>query len=291
MGGNCCAARKIDDRKSVLAQGAYETRKKAISIRYHSKGGDAAIFDMAVESNDLHALVRLLASEQKIDSFEERMHPWAEDPKTVGALAGTQLAILASTADASALRNEIRKAGAIPPLVEFLKSSQEDRVQAAVVGLSFLTAECPENAQEAFNNGIMPLLFTCMDSTVAGKRAAAATTLRNICIDSEDRRKVCVEGGGMIGLVNQLNAVPDPALNHSDVQLEAILNLQDMVEADDGTLMVEFAQEAVNAGAVAALKRLCHADDEEVRSAAADVLSSFAKLSNGGAVSLGLNKV
>lgn len=43
------------------------------------------------------------------------------------------------------LCQDIRNAGAITPLVEFLKSDQTDRVQTAVVALSFLTADCKEN--------------------------------------------------------------------------------------------------------------------------------------------------
>ena len=32
----------------------------------------------------------------QIEKLEERMHPWAADPETIGALAATQLAIFAS---------------------------------------------------------------------------------------------------------------------------------------------------------------------------------------------------
>eukprot|EP00971_Amphidinium_carterae_P086751 1716712-Amphidinium_carterae.1 len=77
-----------------------------------SKGDDADKFDKAFEQNDLKAFVALLASNEVIESFEERMHPWAEDPRTVGALAGTQLAILASVGSQTnpTVKDEIREA-------------------------------------------------------------------------------------------------------------------------------------------------------------------------------------
>eukprot|EP00913_Durusdinium_trenchii_P006699 g6296.t1 len=242
MGQKCCTQRKDEAapgskdsqwsrlRKSV-AGGSYDTKKRAISIGYHSKGDDSEKFDKAFETNDLKAFVELLSSQQAIESFDERMHPWAEDPKTVGALA--QLAILASAAEQAEgnkqIKHDIRKAGAIPPLVDFLKSDQidrgrgrcADRVQTAVVALSFLTADCKENVVAAYDAGALELMLKLVDSSVAGERAAAATTLRNICVEDDKYREAFVKLGGIQALVNQLDTKPDPALNHADVQLEA----------------------------------------------------------------------
>eukprot|EP00928_Gymnodinium_smaydae_P079313 TRINITY_DN63275_c0_g1_i1.p1 TRINITY_DN63275_c0_g1~~TRINITY_DN63275_c0_g1_i1.p1 ORF type:complete len:303 (-),score=88.20 TRINITY_DN63275_c0_g1_i1:160-1068(-) len=301
MGGKCCSdrgkkeeggnvqarlsrkqsERSFGERKSVHAGNAYDTKKRAISIGYHSKGDDAEKFDRAFEKNDLPAFVALLSSQQAIESFEERMHPWAEDPKTVGALAGTQLAILASVAekDNPGVKDDIRKAGAISPLVDFLKSDASDRQQTAVVALSFLTSDCPENAREAHKAGAMPLLLKHMDSSVAGMRAAAATTLRNICMESDENRKEFVDMGGLTGLVNQLDSKPDPNLNHADVQLEAVLNLQDMIEnEEDGSIIEEYARKAIAAGAIEKLKKLCKEDDEEVQSSAEEVLAILSRV-------------
>lgn len=293
MGNKCCTDRKeptpnatdsklglagASHRKSV--SGGYDTKKRALSIGYHSKGDDAEKFDKAFETNDLKAFVSLLSSQQPIEHFEEKMHPWAEDPKTVGALAGTQLAILASVAekDNPEVKNDIRKAGAIPPLVDFLKSDQQDRVQTAVVALSFLTAECHENVVVAYEAGALQLLLKHIDSPVAGMRAAAATTLRNICMEKDEYRKVFAQSGGIKALVNQLSSPPDPSLNHADVQLEAVLNLQDMIETELGMVIPEYALEAKKAGAEAKLKELMRADDEEVRTSAEEVLQALQKV-------------
>mmetsp|Transcript_9272 Transcript_9272/g.16709 ORF Transcript_9272/g.16709 Transcript_9272/m.16709 type:complete len:290 (+) Transcript_9272:83-952(+) len=283
MGNKCCTDRKegnekAKERKSVSAFSG--DKKRAISIGYHSKGDDAEKFDKAFETNDLKAFVSLLASNQVIESFEERMHPWAEDPKTVGSLAGTQLAILASVAekDNPKVKDEIREAGAIPPLVKFLDSDQEDRVQTAVVALSFLTAECPKNAIAAYESKAVEKLVPHLESKVGGMRAATATTLRNICMESEEYRKKFYALGGLQGLVGQLGASPDPALNHSDVQLEAVLNLQDMIEDENGGVIEEYAKSAIEAGAEAKLKALTNAEDEEVQACAKEVLDQLGKV-------------
>ncbi|CAE7876446.1 unnamed protein product [Symbiodinium sp. KB8] len=291
MGQKCCTERKETAggkdskpagdqgaRKSV-AGGSYDSKKRAISIGYHSKGDDSEKFDKAFETNDLKAFVELLSSQQAIESFDERMHPWAEDPKTVGALAGTQLAILASAAEkaeaSKQIKDDIRKAGAIPPLVDFLKSDQNDRIQTAVVALSFLTADCKENVVAAYEAGALELMLKLVDSKIAGERAAAATTLRNICMEDDVYRKKFVELGGIQALVNQLDTPPDPALNHADVQLEAVLNLQDMVETEDGETITEYAKLAIKAGAIDKLQALTKADDEEVRTSALEVYEAL----------------
>lgn len=100
-------------------------------------GDDCEKFDKAFEKNDIKEFVRLLSSFQKIDALEDRMHPWAKDPETVGALSATQLAILASNTESESndhpwnfsttfaepeYREQIRTAGGIPPLVDYLKS-------------------------------------------------------------------------------------------------------------------------------------------------------------------------
>merc|ERR1712113_1278836 len=144
------------------------------------------------------------------------------------------------------------------------RSDQEDRVQTAVVALSFLTAESEENTVAAYDAGALELLLKHVDSPVAGMRAAAATTLRNICMVNDDYRKKFVKLGGLTGLVGQLSTSPDPALNHADVQLEAVLNLQDLIEDEGGNVIDEYAREAKRAGAEDKLRVLASAEDEEV---------------------------
>lgn len=293
MGAKCCSDRKATngqdapqtvgakpDRKSVHAGNAYDTKKRAISLGYSSKGDDAEKFDKAFEATDIKAFVGLLTSKQLIESFDERMHPWAEDPKTVGALAGTQLAILASVAerDNPNVKKEIGEAGAIPLLVGFLRSEENDRIQTAVVALSFLTSECPGNCVSAFDAGAMPLLIKHLDSPMTGMRLSSATSLRNICVENDDFRKAFVDQGGIRGLVGLLDMPPEPSLNHDDVQLESILNLQDTIERmeEGGSIIEEYALLAVDAGAEAKLKKLLSSADEEVRSSAQELLDCLA---------------
>ncbi|CAE7258671.1 unnamed protein product [Symbiodinium microadriaticum] len=118
-------------------------------------------------------------------------------------------------------------------------------------------------------------MLKLVDSKIAGERAAAATTLRNICMEDDVYRKKFVELGGIQALVNQLDTPPDPALNHADVQLEAVLNLQDMVETEDGETITEYAKLAIKAGAIDKLQALTKADDEEVRTSALEVYEAL----------------
>lgn len=303
MGAKCCTDRKAGDKTEGFdqaavpklsgadgADGSREKRqthmnafspdkKRTISIGYHSKGDDAEKFDKAFETGDLKGFVALLSSNQSIEEFEENMHPWAADPKTVGALAGTQLAILASVSvkDNPAIKKDICEAGALGPLVDFLKSDQVDRVQTSAVALSFLSADCPSNALELYRLKVLPLLMPHLKSSTGGMRAAAATTVRNMCIESADCKKEFIELGGIEAIVAQLTFDPDPALTHADVCLENVLNIQDIVEDENGDPIKEYTDMAVRAGAVPALRKLTTDEDKEVRECAAELLEVLEK--------------
>ena len=62
------------------------------------RSGDRHAFDLAMGSDppNIPEFVRLMDSMEEFQPFNDRMHPWAADPKTIGALAGTQLAIISS---------------------------------------------------------------------------------------------------------------------------------------------------------------------------------------------------
>mmetsp|Transcript_52718 Transcript_52718/g.98901 ORF Transcript_52718/g.98901 Transcript_52718/m.98901 type:complete len:1286 (+) Transcript_52718:108-3965(+) len=229
--------------------------------------------EQAFDADNVHHLVALLGSEQLVAPPEERMHPWVESPKTVGALAATRLAILASKADKEKmlLKEEISEAGAIPPLVNFTRADDHpDRVQIAVVALRFLTAGCFKAAKAAYREGAMPLLLEHLDSPSDGMRAAAARALRNICLESEEYRNNFMFFGGMVALIQRLDPAADPILNHS---LEAVMNFQDMIKDTSGYLIPKYVLYAVENGAKDRLRQLANSSDEDVGKAAADCLS------------------
>ncbi|SBS83003.1 hypothetical protein PMALA_005150, partial [Plasmodium malariae] len=98
-------------------------------------------FDKAYDENDVQEFVNLCSSSCEIEKLEDRMHPWAADPKTIGALSATQLAILASKENEPHYKDAIREADGIPVFINLLKSHELDRVHAAVVALSFLSVD------------------------------------------------------------------------------------------------------------------------------------------------------
>ncbi|KAL8441959.1 hypothetical protein Emag_006774 [Eimeria magna] len=104
-------------------------------------GDDVVRFDRAYDNNDIAEFVKLCNSTCEIEKLEERMHPWAADPETIGALAATQLAIFASREQEPHLKDEIREAGGIEVLVKLLASKELDRKHSAVVALSFLSVD------------------------------------------------------------------------------------------------------------------------------------------------------
>eukprot|EP00929_Paragymnodinium_shiwhaense_P112854 TRINITY_DN81119_c0_g1_i1.p1 TRINITY_DN81119_c0_g1~~TRINITY_DN81119_c0_g1_i1.p1 ORF type:complete len:321 (-),score=93.06 TRINITY_DN81119_c0_g1_i1:600-1562(-) len=272
-------ATKAKNRAASIAAGGVEPGKKA-TLSAHTKSEDSEKFDKAFEEKNIRAFVELLASNQPIEPFADRMHPWAEDPRTIGALAGTQLALLASSApkEDSTIKDEIRKSGGIKALVEYLKSDQVDRVQTAVVALNFITSDNDANAIEAYNCGAMKFLLDHVADKVPGMRAASVTILHHICMQNEQYQTEFVEMRGLEALVAQLDPTENSGLNDADILLEAVLNLMDLVELEDGTLIQEYAKRAVAAGAIEKLKKLTEADDEDLRGSAEELLADLAKV-------------
>lgn len=262
-----------------------EGEEASITIEYHSSGHDADAFDSAFEKNDLAALVGLLKSDEGIERLVAPKHPWAEDPCTIGALAAMQLALLSSMVakDDPGMKVEIGRAGAIEELVEFLRSAQEDRVQAAIVALNYLTDDCSQNAHEAFKAGAMPLLIALMGSPLAGMRGALASTVRNMCMESEEYCETFTRLGGIRGFVNQLDVVSDPYVasdpfvDCADLALEAVCNLEDVMTDKSGKPIKEYAKLANEQGACEKLERLRSVDDQEVSVAAEKVLACLAQ--------------
>jgi len=261
--------------KSIVA---FDNQKQIRSTWFLAQSDDADKFDRAFEANDIAGLVALLPSRQPIEGVEEKMHPWAQDPQTVGALAGTQLSVMAHFAveeEDPQMKINIGKAGAIVPLVDFLRSGEDNRVQTAVVAFSHLLTDCPSNVQAAYEAGAMELLTEQLEAPVAGMRCAAATAMRDIFVESVGYRRHFVQLGGVTALVKQLSGMPDSEQWTTNHQYEALLNLRDLLHDDAGNLIRDYALEAMAVGVEERLQVTMQTDDEEVRKAASEMLQSL----------------
>merc|ERR1712050_599711 len=132
---------------------------------------------------------------------------------------------------------------------------------------------CGDNVKAVYEVGAIELLLIHLASPVAGMRAAAATTLRNLYVERADCRKNFVELGGVKGLVTHLVTLEEASElpSQADAQLEALLNLQDVI--DDGTcfdseIITLAVRQAINAGAVKKLEAFMEVEDADVRGTA-----------------------
>merc|ERR1719359_1891329 len=88
--------------------------------------------------------------------------------------------MISSSKDDPSRKDEILAAGAITKFKEYLESTDEDRVQTAVVALSFLSADNTKCASEIFKVGCVPLLVPLLSAPIDGMRGAVAKALRNV---------------------------------------------------------------------------------------------------------------
>eukprot|EP01066_Platyproteum_vivax_P013637 Platyproteum_vivax@DN615_c0_g1_i1.p1 len=276
------------DSEAVMAepsQRAYGSRSKQgyTSVEQPKlKGdqpGDVKLFDAAFASNDIQAFVNLLDSKQKIEKMQDRMHPWAVNPRTVGALAATQLAIIVSQQNApDDIKDKIRFAGAIPKLVNFLRSQEEDRIHAAIVALSFLSDESEANGREMKSKDVMSLLIPHLKSPIEGMRSTTASCLRNIYVLEVDWRKEFVKEGGVEPLLKLLEfPANSPANAKYDSQYEALLNVEDLlIDSQTDTVVQDVGRAMAKAGAYQVIKALLKVNDEGIQEVGNEVLERMA---------------
>ncbi|KNG78777.1 hypothetical protein PFMG_04938 [Plasmodium falciparum IGH-CR14] len=256
MGNNCCAGRDLLYKNKLQEFGieGSKTIRKLLSFT----SNDILRFDKAYDENDV---------QEFIEKLEDRMHPWAADPKTIGALSATQLAILASKENEPHYKDAIREANGIAVFINLLKSHELDRVHAAVVALSFLSVDNVKNCICMFESGALPYLISGMKSNIDGMKAACAQTCRNIFVLDKKYKKEFLKLGGITQLVNLLE-LPS---NYDDsqplyTQLEAIYHLEDFI-LNDGDEIPEFLEAVKNSNSIKNLKTLQQCPEQDLAEA------------------------
>eukprot|EP00923_Selenidium_pygospionis_P007721 GHVN01013171.1.p1 GENE.GHVN01013171.1~~GHVN01013171.1.p1 ORF type:complete len:293 (+),score=45.09 GHVN01013171.1:301-1179(+) len=275
---SCCSGRDDFELKR-------RTNQKLAASATDAVDDDVTRYDRAFDTNDIKVFVELLTSNQRIDQVEERMHPWAAEPQTVGALCATQLAVLASRDSiASDVKESIRELGGIPPLVKLLDSHDEDRVHASTIVLSFLSVENQLNCLEMQQQGALRFLIRGMSSPIDGMRAVSAQTARNIFIHDRKFRLEFETLGGVQKLVDLLQICgvifdcarqklivvdDDPSTVYT--RLEALYHIEDLI-FDGGYVMDQLKFAVTKLGVKAALLSLIDKDEQIVASQAAVLL-------------------
>lgn len=261
---NCCGGRPETAAKEAAKDD--DTTRNFLT----AQGGQTDLdkFDRAYAEDDIGTLVALVSSKEAFEQpLEENLHPWAATPRSVGALATTQLAALASVED-TAVKERLRVAGAIPILVEQLSSPQEDRRDAALVALSFLSIDYARACMDMFEAGIFAPLIELLKSPKTGVRAAAAQTARNIYVLEVRYRRAFRDAGGCQPLVDLLDLPSgkyDPSM--LDIQLEAVYHIDDFImfngeEVSDCIAAIKVCNTARK------LEQLQNVDQEDLREAA-----------------------
>eukprot|EP00923_Selenidium_pygospionis_P007727 GHVN01013177.1.p1 GENE.GHVN01013177.1~~GHVN01013177.1.p1 ORF type:complete len:280 (+),score=42.82 GHVN01013177.1:301-1140(+) len=262
---SCCSGRDDFELKR-------RTNQKLAASATDAVDDDVTRYDRAFDTNDIKVFVELLTSNQRIDQVEERMHPWAAEPQTVGALCATQLAVLASRDSiASDVKESIRELGGIPPLVKLLDSHDEDRVHASTIVLSFLSVENQLNCLEMQQQGALRFLIRGMSSPIDGMRAVSAQTARNIFIHDRKFRLEFETLGGVQKLVDLLQIVVDDDPSTVYTRLEALYHIEDLI-FDGGYVMDQLKFAVTKLGVKAALLSLIDKDEQIVASQAAVLL-------------------
>eukprot|EP00919_Chromeraceae_sp_WS-2016_P010631 GHVR01024817.1.p1 GENE.GHVR01024817.1~~GHVR01024817.1.p1 ORF type:complete len:261 (+),score=71.58 GHVR01024817.1:108-890(+) len=208
---------------------------KAYSSAGNTAGDDCEKINSAFMSNDIKEIIILLDSNQPVDALEDPLHKWAEQPKTVGAMAATQLAFLANVDNRSSTKtnkDEIIKQGGIEALVTYLDSTEQDRYEIAVVALSFLSLESDKIFQDKLLYlNIISQLSQLFRSEKQNMRNAVGCTIRNLYVLNEESRRYFIEDGPLKDFLDLLKL--SDTEGSIDMIFEALFNVDDLITVNN----------------------------------------------------------
>jgi hypothetical protein len=249
---------------------------------------DLSKLSEALKISDQVAVVSLLSSNTPLPEpksslpADEADLAWLDDPTSVGGVAARHIL---SWLRADKLTAPVSEA--LPILVEsFLKDSDKVRVASGVLLIRYLTGEkrgtdqISEVSTRLHELGVLSILLDILKGTESRLevQAASAAALKNIALAPKASLKACFfKEGGLEVFVARL--VPIPGKYEGAQQLEAVLNLNDVLEepgSETGEPLPENLQLCRAAGAEEKLQALGDtSSDDEVRKCAEDMLLGF----------------
>eukprot|EP00929_Paragymnodinium_shiwhaense_P090100 TRINITY_DN50318_c0_g1_i1.p1 TRINITY_DN50318_c0_g1~~TRINITY_DN50318_c0_g1_i1.p1 ORF type:complete len:1069 (+),score=250.64 TRINITY_DN50318_c0_g1_i1:118-3324(+) len=273
-----------------------------------SSGRDCQRMMEAFANGDVASLTQLLASTEALpeagpDAAQPPKvppHAWAEEPRSVAALAAAHLAEMAGLDEdfGGVVAQGVREAGGIPLLMRLLGSPHADASQRSILALAALLQHDDAQATCAsamFSEGVLPLLTRHCGSLVAGlKRSAAAAAgllvLRLAGVGgalAEDCRCKFADSGG-IGILVDLLAWPgqdapkpgsEEKARHDEDCDVALRAIQAMLAGSKGEPLHErLGRQAIRRNAVPRLRLLKASEREGVRRHASRLLAQLLAL-------------
>jgi hypothetical protein len=159
------------------------------------------------------------------------LHTWADNPKTIGALAASQIGIFASEVEsysAPCFIEDIIQHGAVEKLLNFANSLERDKFEAAVLALSFLTENCKlhiavDIVERILKKNAMNSIVRHMHDTKEGLRSTASICCRNLYLGRPVVQRQFMNLGGGYLLMQLLGS------SDATIVFETVLNLLDLI--------------------------------------------------------------
>jgi len=206
----------------------------------------------AKEQLDLKAIEKLLDSNTRILIEDVSIHPWADNPCSVGALTATQLGIMASensSQQTSVFSSLILETEILEKLVSFLKSDENDKREAALLTLSFISTS-PEVVDKLLDLSTLDLFIGFLSSDKEGVRNTAGYCCRNLYASRKNVQKMFIAKGGSAKLVKLLES------SESSVVMESVLNLLDLLLDQDDCIQQDVKKHLLNLGVYKSLESI-----------------------------------
>lgn len=181
------------------------------------------------------------------------LHTWADNPRSIGSLSAIQIGIFASDKEITSSSNfftDIIRFKILEKLLIFIKSSERDQFESAMLALSFLTENCAEIVEIIVKKNIMGIIVKFMKDRKEGLRATAALCCRNLYVGRPSVQKGFIREGGAEMLIGLLDS------DDSVTVFETILNLLDLLLDADDVIQPDIKKQLVCLGVCNQLQRI-----------------------------------
>ncbi|CAG9321754.1 unnamed protein product [Blepharisma stoltei] len=227
----------ISSNFQTAAHNYYRNNFRVTSVDSRKVNEELEEFYNARASVDINKLAKLLSSET-VFTLDEGvlLHPWAENPRTIGALTAMQIGIFASDNDIlkdSKFNEGMLSSRVLELLLNFAASLERYKFEASILTLSYLSKNNPDIAEALIKRNALPIFIRHMRDGKEGLRSTAALCCRNLYVGRQNMQKLFVREGGCSLLVHLLKS------DDSSTVFETILNILDLILDNEDTIQLD----------------------------------------------------
>ncbi|CAG9310280.1 unnamed protein product [Blepharisma stoltei] len=215
----------------------YSKQFNVASIESKHLNQELEELSLALSNMNLEKIEEVFESSTRI-TIDAIFHSWAENPKTIGELAIHQFGIFVTEkglAHEPLFIESIKKTEIVDKLLEYAKSQERDKYEAAVLALCSLL-ENQAFSEILIKKNALAIFIKHLNDEKEWLRGTAALCCRNLYVARPRMQQEFIDGKGSEQLLKLLRS------ENSITVFETILNLLDLILDDKDRIQINIKE-------------------------------------------------